>query len=181
MRKLLLLLLSLFTLLPAAAKDNVHVFARYECSRENVLAGDSTRVNIVLYSSQPFQNVKCLTKNIKIRGGEFRLLPRYGERQQQRVRLENGIYYAILWDSYMVGSTKVETIKFPELEFDCTVEVYEEEEYYDPFDPFGFFGRRQPKSHTVDGRCKAPSFALPVIERPKRSTQEAISSGSRIA
>lgn len=181
MRKLLLLFFLLLPILPAAAKGNTEVFARYECARESVIAGDSTLVNIVLYSNHPIKNVKCLTKNIKVKGGESRLQPRYGDRQQQRVRLGQGVYYAILWDSFMVGSSRVENIKFPEVEFDCTVEVYEEEEYIDPFDPFGFFGRPQRKSHTEEGRCKAPAFTLPIIERPKRSTQEAISSGSRIA
>lgn len=182
MRHLLILLLTIVISTPvwAGGKDEADVFARYECQRDDVIAGDSIVINIVLYSSHPFQKAECTTKNIKIKGCTPRLVARRGNRQQQRVRLSQGIYYAIVWDSYVVGHAQPTEIKFPEVQFDCQVEIVESEGY-DPFDPFGFFGRPQRKSREVQQKCKAPAFVLPVIERPKRSTQEAISSGSRIA
>lgn len=183
MRHLLITLLAVLTCLAcrAADEDEVDVFAQYECKGDNVVQGDSIVVNVVIYSSQPFQRAACTTKNAKIKGGHSRLMERNFERQQQRVRLNRGVYYAILWDSYVVGSSAVENIKFPELQFDLELEVSDGEAYIDPFDPFGFFGRPKRRSHVVKRRVKTSPFTLPVIEKPKRSTQEAIKSGSRIA
>lgn len=183
MRKFLsvfLLLLSFFPI-SASAEDGVELFARYECSGDNIIAGDSTLVNVVLYCNYPFSQAECTTKNIKIKGGHSRLVERRGQRQQQRVRLQQGIFYAIVWDTYVVGSSRVEDLKFPELRFDCKVEIKEGEDYYSPFDPFGFFSRPQRKSRVVEDHVKCPAFTLPVVERPKRSTQEAIRSGSQVA
>lgn len=181
MRHIIFILFALLFSLPSSAKDDIDLFARYECSRENIIAGDSIRVNVVIYCNHPFQKAVCTTKNIKVKGGHSRLMQRRGDREQQRVRLNQGVYYAILWDSYVVGSSQVENIKFPELQFDCDIEVIEQEESYDPFDPFSFFHRPQRKSHIASGHCKCPSYTLPVVERPKRSTQEAISSGIQVA
>lgn len=183
MRQILITLFALLYFIPSWAENEteVVVFARYECQRENVIVGDSVRVNVVLYSNVPFRKAECLTKNIKSKGGQSRLLPRHNERQQQRTRLSQGIYYAIIWDSYMVSSAKVEQVKFPELNFEYEVEVAYGEEYYDPFDPFGFFHAPRRQTRPENGKVKCPSFTIPFVEKPKRSTQEAISSGSRIA
>lgn len=183
MRQILTLLFALLLAAPswAADKDGADVFARYECQRQSIIVGDSILVNVVIYSNAPFRKAECNTKNPKIKGGTLRLLPRRGERQQQRVRLSQGVYYAIVWDSYMVSSTKVEEVKFPELQFTYEVEVAYGEEYYDPFDPFGFFHAPRRQTRPESGKVKCPAFNLPIIEKPKRSTQDAISSGSRIA
>lgn len=179
MRHILFILFTLLFALPVTADDGVEVFARYECQRDEVIMGDSTVVNIVLYSTLPFHRAECTTKKVKIKGGTSRLLPRRGERQQQQVRMGRGVFYTILWDSYIVGSQHMESIKFPELQFNVQLEEYST--YHDPFDPFGFFSRPQRQGRILEGKCKCPVFTLPVIERPKRSTQEAISSGSQVA
>lgn len=165
----------------AKGKDEVRFFARYECNRENVLVGDSVVVNLVLYANQPFQKADCKTKAPKIKGGHSRVLPIRGERQQQRVRLEDGIYYGLIWERYVVGSDEVESIRFPEQQFEATFIIYEDEYNYEPLDPFGFFSRPTRKSHTAEGSCKSSTFSLPVVARPKRSTQEVISSGGQVA
>ena len=178
---LLILLFCSAQAVQAKGKDEVRFFARYECSKENVLVGDSVVVNVVLYASQPFQQADCKTKTPKIKGGHSRLLPSRGERQQQRVRLEDGIYYGIIWERYMVGSDEVESIRFPELQFEGTFIIYEDEYDYEPLDPFGFFSRPTRKSHTTEASCKSSTYTLPVVARPKRSTQEVISSGGQVA
>lgn len=184
MRQLLYILFSLLLYSPLYASEKgeeLDVFVRYECQRENIVVGDSILVNVVLYSSAPFRKAECTTKNVKIKGGETRLMPRRGDRQQQRVHLSQGLYYAIVWDSYIVSSNKVEELKFPELQFNYEVEVSFGEEYYDPFDPFGFFHAPRRQTRPENGHCKCPAYSLHVIEKPKRSTQDAIRSGSRIA
>lgn len=169
-----------FLPLNAADKDNIDFFVRCESAKTSITAGDSILVNVVLYSSHPFQKADCTTKNIKIKGGHSRLVPRRGDRQQQKVRLEGGIYYAIVWQQYMVGSDKVEEIRIPEMHFDATFVVYDSEEMYSPFDPFGFFSAPRRKSHTATSRCKSDPYTISVEARPKRSTQEVISSGARV-
>lgn len=185
MLRILYILLTALFLAPfagyAAEEDEgVVLFARYEPARETVTAGDSLSVNLVLYSNCAFQRAECSTKNIKIKGGRWRVQARRGDRQQQRVRLSDGVYYAILWDTYIVGSDKAGEIKFPQLQFDCVVEVLEKEVYVDPFDPFGFFSSPRHKSHKAKASGKCPAFELPVVDRPKRSTQEIISSGGQV-
>lgn len=182
MRYLTLLLLTILTLSSTAkAKDDITFFAQYECSKENVTVGDSTVVSLVLYSSHPFQDVNCTTKTSKIKGGHSRRVPSRGQRQQQQVRHEDGIYYALVWERYIVGSDEVETIAFPEVSFKGTFIVYDSEYEYEPLDPFGFFSRPTRKSHQAEASCKSKKFKLPVVPRPKRSTQEVLSSGGQVA
>lgn len=176
------ILITLFSLLSLStfATDKVEFFARYECAKENIIAGDSIKVNLVLYCDQPFESANCTTKTIKVKGGHSRTID-INNRQQQRVKLSKGIYYAILWQGFVVGSDEVGNIKFPEVQFDASFVIYENDNSYDPFfDPFGFFGNSRRKSHTVKAKGKADSYTLPVIEKPKRSTQEVISSGGRV-
>lgn len=165
----------------AKGKDEVRFFARYECSQENAIVGDSVIVNLVLYANQPFQKADCKTKSVKIKGGHSRPVSIYGERQQQRVRLDDGIYYGLIWQSYVVGSDEVEQIYFPEQQFEATFIIYENEYDYEPIDPFGFFSRPTRKTHSAEGSCKSSSFTLHVKARPKRSTKEVISSGGQVA
>lgn len=184
MFRILITLLTALLLSPlagyAAKGDDVVLFARYEPSRDTLTEGDSIVVNLVLYSNCAFQRAECSAESVKVKGGHLRQLPRRGERKQQRVRLSEGVYYSILWESYVVGSEKVGDVKFPQLQFDCEVEVMESEVYADPFDPFGFFSRPRHKSHKAKASCKCPAFELPVVARPKRSTQEIISSGRKV-
>lgn len=179
---LLSILATIAAILPlqAADKDDIDFFARCESAKTSITVSDSILVNVVLYCNHPFQQAECTTKNVKIKGGNARLLPRRGERQQQKVRLERGIYYAIVWQQYVVGSEKVEDIRFPEIHFDGTFVIYDSEEMYSPFDPFGFFSTPKRKSHTMSSRCKSEPYTISVEPRPKRSTQEIISSGGRV-
>lgn len=182
MRYLIVMLLSVLALSASAkTKEKITFFAQYECSKPNVTAGDSIVVNVVLYSSHPFEDVKCTTKSVKIKGGHSRRVVARGQRQQQQVRHEDGIYYAVVWDRYVVGSEKVETITFPPLKFSGQFIVYDSEYEYEPLDPFGFFSRPTRKSHQAEASCKTSKFKLPVVARPKRSTQEVISSGGQVA
>lgn len=164
-------------------EPEVRFFARCECQRDFLTVEDSVVVSIVLYSNVPFQSATTKTKEVKIRGGHSRKLPKHGEMQQQRVRLEDGIYYGVIYDRYVVGSDAAGEIRLPEVKFEAEVMIYDGEEYPErsPFDPFGFFSRPEPRYHTVRARCTSPAFVLPVKARPKRSTQEILSSGGRVA
>lgn len=180
--KRILSLLFLVSLLPFSgmAKDGAVFFARCECNRNQIIAGDSIFVDVVLYSNLPFRDAECLTKQPKIKGGTARALPMNRQRQQQKVRLESGIFYAIVWQRYVVGSDTPCNIQFPQMQFSAELLEYEEPQY-DPFDPFGFFQRPQRKARTIKSQCKSDAYSLPVVARPKRSTQEVLSSGATVA
>lgn len=166
----------------AADNGDADFFARYECQRENVTVGDSVVVQLVVYSRHPFHQARCLTQKPKIKGGKARELKLQGERQQQKVRLSDGVYYAILWSRYMAGSDDVCTIRFPEISFEAELVVYDQDSApsYNPFDPFGFFSQPERKSRVVRSKCKSEEFTLPVQQRPKRSTQDVIKSGAKV-
>lgn len=182
MRYLLILMFSLLSVASSAkTKDDITFFAQYECSKPSVTAGDSIVVNIVLYSSHPFQDVKCTSKSFRIKGGHSRRITTRGQRQQQQVRHEGAIYYAVVWDRYVVSGDAVGNISFPELKFEGKFIVYDSEYEYEPLDPFGFFSRPTRKSHEASASCKSGKFRLPVTSRPKRSTQEVLSSGGQVA
>lgn len=161
--------------------EEVRFFASYEASREKFIVGDSLLVNVVVYSSAAFQNVELLSRSPKAKGGTMRLLPGRGL-QQQRVRTADGLYYAIVLQRYIVSSQDVGTLTLPEMKFSGEFVIYDEpEEQFSPFDPFGFFRQTPRKSHKVKQKCKAESMKLQVVPKPKRSTQEVISSGTRVA
>lgn len=183
MKHLFIFIFCLSTLTTAATakgNDDIDIFARYECQREHIYVGDSILVNLVIYANHPFMQAENTSKVTKFRGGHVRTISQRGERQQQKVRLEKGIYYAIIWQQYIAGSDIVENIRFPEQQFDVTLQVYNSEVQYSPLDPFGFFTQPQRKSHKVKSRCKSRSFSLSILPLPKRSTQEIISSGGKI-
>lgn len=182
MRNLILLLLSFVCLSSyAKTKEKITFFAQYECSKPSVTVGDSVVVNLVLYSSHAFQDVSCKSKKYKINGGHSRRITARGQRQQQQVRRDDGIYYAIIWDRFVVGSDAEANICFPALKFEGKFIVYDSDYEYEPVDPFGFFSRPTRKSHNEDAYCKSTKFKLPVVKRPKRSTREVLSSGGNVA
>lgn len=182
MRYLIVMLISLLSLSTSAkAKGEITFFAQYECSKPSVTVGDSVVVSLVLYSSHPFQDVHCVTKSCFIKGGHYRRISTRGQRQQQQVRHENAIYYAVVWERFVVGSETLGNISFAPQKFEGKFIVYDSEYEYEPLDPFGFFSRPTRKSHLVDASCKTTKFKLPVVARPKRSTQEVISSGGQVA
>lgn len=182
MRYLILLLLYIVPFATTAkTKEHINFFAQYECSKSNIIAGDSIMVSVVLYCDHPFQDVNCTTKSFRVKGGHYRKVARRSQRQQQQVRLEDGVFYSVVWDRFIVGSDVVGVIQLPQLQFKGQFIVYDSDYEYEPLDPFGFFSRPTRKSHHVDASCKSPKFKLPVIARPKRSTREVLSSGGQVA
>ncbi len=164
----------------AAAKDNIRIFASYEPTHDEIIVNDSMLVNVVVYSSVPFRHIEMLSKNIKAKGGRMRLLPNH-ELQQQRVRMEDGVYYAVVFQRYIVGSDNTGTISLPDLQIESEVIVYDTEELQPfSFDPFGFFRQTPRKGRSIKQKCKVENLRINVTEKPKRSTQEAMRSGARV-
>lgn len=170
-----LLLLSA-TRLCAQTEKAATFFAKYEVERDALVAGDSMRVNLWLYASQPFRDVQLAAKTPKVKGGKARAVA-MGQRSQRTVRLPEGVFYEMLWQQYVVASEEVGEIRFLPTRLDAKLAIIE----YNP-DPFAqFFGEGTREVGLVKTKCKTPALHIEVKERPKRSTQEIIHSGGRVA
>ena len=166
------------TLAASGSKEAV-LFARYECKHNELTVGDSMVVNVVLFSDIPFQQAEATSKSFKVKGGQARKLPEK-RLSQKRVRMEEGVFYALVLCSYVVSSEVVGEVVLPPQEFSATLVVYEQDHTDDFFSPFDFFVPKQRKYHTTTQKCKAEPLKIKVKEKPKRSTQEAIRSGNRV-
>lgn len=161
-------------------EERIHFFACYEPAYEEIVAGDSMLVNVVLYSSAPFHHVHQPKKPLTLKSGTMRLLPQRVI-NQQRVRLEQGVYYAIVLQRYMVSAESAGTLTLPgtKLQGDFIVYTPLFAESL-PQSPYGFFHQTPYKSSIVSRKCRLESKRIKVRERPKRSTQDVIRSGGRV-
>lgn len=180
------ILTCLLCLLPSFPSSNVEgrtadapCYARYECSSSEMIVGDSLTVHIVAYSELPFLEIGITTKNLKIKGAKARKLPQQPLREQ-RVRTENGIAYAVVVASYRISSETVGEVVLPALECKARLAIYEQTPYQDFFSPFDFFAPKERKYKEVQQKFKTSTLTIQIKEKPKRSTKEAIRSGSRI-
>lgn len=159
-----------------APKDEVVFFARVVPEREQLFAGDSCLVNIVLYSSHDFADVEKKPEVVTVKGGRARLLPRRSSPVPFRVQMEEGIFNAVVWQQYVVGRDDVGNIRFSTPTFNATFAIIEMSD--DPFERFFGFGQRNQR--LVKAKCKLDAFTLPVVERPKRSSQDILQSGGSL-
>lgn len=157
-------------------KEDVVFFARVVTEREQLFAGDSCLVNIVLYSSLPFADVEKDPEVISVKGGRARLLPRRSRPTPFRIQMEEGIFNAVVWQQYIVGRDDVGKIRFSTPTFHATFGIVEMSD--DPFERFFGFGQRNLR--LVKAKCKLDAFTLPVVERPKRSSQDILQSGGSL-
>ena len=193
------ILTTLFCLLSSSLSSNVDgrtadapCYARYECRSNEMMVGDSMTIHLVAYSERPFLEVGITTKNFKIKGAHVRQLPKQPIREQ-RVRTEDGIAYAALLASYRISSETAGKVRLPALSCKARLAMYEQTPYQDFFSPFGFFVPRERNNKTekkhnhslTEGsdrllKFKTSTLTILIKEKPKRSTEEAIRSGSRI-
>ena len=172
----LLMLLSLVGCLDAMASDEVQFFARYESERKQLIEGDSCRINLVLYSSLPFRDVICSPQHPKVKGGTLRPVA-MGSRAQRLVRLTEGVFYELVWQQYVVASSKQGAVSLAPITIEGTFAIME----VDP-SPFSqFFGSGQREVGQTKVKTRSEKFLLPVVPRPKRTQQEIIQSGGRVA
>lgn len=184
-QRLILFLIAAFLLLPAWAErnaqgkekqDKVVFFARILPERPEIYAGDSCVVSLVLYSNLAFADIQQKPENLTIKGGRARLLPRYSPPTPFHVQMEGGVFNAVVWQQYVVGRDEVGKIRFSSPTFNATFVVVEPSD--DPFERFFGFAPRQQR--LVKGQCKLDAFTLPVVERPKRSSQDILQSGGSL-
>lgn len=152
-------------------------YAEITANRDSLIVGDSCVVSVVLYANLPFESVEQSPRNVQFpKDLRVRLLST--ERQQERVRTPRGVYYAMVWQHYRVSRNDVGRITWPALQFSAELGVYQVED-----DGWGGFFSFEPSMRLVEklkAKCKAPRFTLPVVERPRRNTQELLRSGRQV-
>lgn len=170
-------LFSLFMVCRANKQDEVTFFARIIPEQNALFVGDSCLVNIVLYSSHPFSEVKSSPERLRVKNGHVRLLPHLKLRAQERVIVDNKIFYAMVWQRFVVSSDKKGEIRFASMKFigefmadEASTRLLEQ-----------FFGGLPHTPQKIRSNCKLPVFSLPVKPRPKRSTQQMMSASNRVA
>lgn len=151
-------------------------YAEISADRDSLIVNDSCVVNIVLYANFTFDSIEQSPKQLNFgKGITVRPLPT--RRETFLASTSRGHRFAMLWQSYRVSRRDVGKISWPAMHFKATLNEYE---YID--DGWGgFFSapqQRLVRQHKVS--CKLPSFSLPIIERPKRTTRELLNSGRQV-
>ena len=148
-------------------------FVRVLCDKKKLVEGDSCLLTVVAYAPRPFL-VKKKPAPVQINNGHLRKLP-IGRQQLQRVVENQYIYYALVYEQYVLRSQQIGTITLPEREFG--LELHIQEASRDPFD--AFFGRSG-RVRKVDVKAFSEPFRLDVVEKPKRTMMEMKRSGIQV-
>lgn len=171
-KKLLSLFLLILLALPLAAKSEATLFARIVPDREQVYAGDSMLVSVVIYSSLPIAQAQCST-DFKIKGKcKVRKLNINRDATAGRTREGRNIYYTLVWNQYVVAPQQVGSFTIPAQKFKATLQqVVRMPDIFDQM-----MGAR-PEYKEVSAQGGSDSFTFEVKEKPLRSTQEMMQSG----
>lgn len=174
MLRVLLFSLFLLTNLIAEAenKKEVQAFARTICNSQQLTAGDSIIVSVVIYASSPFKSVKAASNKDRIVEGFGRPLYIRNHNANQRVQEGDKIFYTYVFEQYVIGSEKTGTIKIPSIKFKAQFVIYDE-----PVTPYHEFWGIVPQHHIAEETITLAPYSINVIPRPKRSTKELMQNG----
>lgn len=175
-RYLFILLLSACSLYAKGERES-EFFARILPDRSEVYAGDSMLVSVVLYASAPIAEAQCssqFTINGKKRA-RVRKLNINRNATASRIRENNKVYYTLVWAQYVVAPTSTGTYTIPSLKFSGTLQYAD----YIP-DLFDQMMGARPQYHKKEVKGKAPDFTFEVKEKPLRSTQDIMRSGTNM-
>lgn len=174
MKTILLAILALLSCFPLSAQKT-ECYAEWLTSHEQLYAGDSCLASVVLYSNLPFLEVKGKIPPLRTKGGSARLVAENCN-QQERVRTERGLFYRLVLQQYVVRSEEQGKLQLPKQQYEVALGLYRTSN--NPFDLF--FGSEPQLVKTLITNISLPTHQLPVVERPKRKTQDMISSGQRV-
>lgn len=161
----------------ASTKTKADFYAEISSERDSLVVGDCCLVSVVLYANLPFESVEQKPRNI-VFPKDVHVTPIQTDRTQQQVHTARGVYYALVWQHYRVSRKDVGRIVCPEHLFTAELGIYQA--VGDGFLDFFSFA---PSMRLVEKRkaiCKTPKYSLPVVERPKRNTQEILRSGRQV-
>lgn len=166
----------LFAVLPvsAAHAHDSDFFVRILSDREQVYAGDSMLVSVVLYAPHPITQAEA-KDNFKVSGGKcgFRPLSINRNATAGRVREGQQVYYTLVWAQYVVSPSSTGKYKISSVKFDATLQ--QTVRMPDLFDQM--MGAR-PEYKEISVSAKSDVFTFEVKEKPLRSTRDMMRTGT---
>ena len=173
--KYLLLALSLLSLSAFADKKPAEVFmAETVLGKSEIHKGDSLLVSVVLYASQPFDQVGSAPE-LKIKNATVRPLRFRVENTQRRVRRDGRVLYSIVCAQYVVCPSETGTYVVPPLKIEGAYRVYQQAQT--PFDDF--FGVPR-KYDVVKAKAATEKVSFETTPKPLRTTRDAIRQGGAV-
>lgn len=167
-RTILLLLGSiLHPLYAEAVTTQDDFFVSIHADKGNIYINDSILLSVVIYASYPIQKIE-IDNHYKIKGHcKVRKINIDRNSAIRMTQIGNKIYYTLLWEQYVVSSTKAGNIQFISPTFHGVLQ----QTVYLPDWPELFMGA-QPKYKIHKVKSKATRRILQFREKPLRSTQE---------
>lgn len=171
-------ILSLFILtlivLPVSAERKAELFARILPDREQVYAGDSVLLSVVLYASDPIAKAESTT-TFGVKGkASVRKLNINRNVTAGRTRENGSVYYTLVWNQYVVAPTQPGTYTVGAQKFKATLQqVVAMPDFFDQM-----MGA-QPQYRDIKVQGSSPTFTFEVKSKPLRSTQEMIRSSKQ--
>ena len=154
-------------------------FARIVPQSNSLIAGDSMLVSVVLYAEHPIARAECTnTFRVKARKGgkaTARRLSINRDATASRSREGRRIYYTLVWDQYVVAAEGVDEFTVQPLKFKATLQqVISMPDFFDQM-----MGA-QPEVRNVSASCTSEAYTFSTKEKPRRSTSDAVRSGSTV-
>lgn len=173
--KYLLLAFSLLSLPAFADKKPAEVFmAETVLEKSEIHKGDSLLVSVVIYASQPFDQIgtapELKIKNATVRPLRFRM-----ENTQRRVRRDGRVLYSIVCAQYVVCPSETGTYVVPPLKVEGAYRIYQQTQT--PFDDF--FGVPR-KYDAVKAKAVTEKVSFQTTPKPLRTTRDAIRQGGAV-
>lgn len=178
----LLLLLAVVPLFAAAPADDdiaLYAVATTNVRGDSVVLGDSILVTVTLYSSYNFLSAKPHKDKIpNVRNATVHRF-RDGRRLSQSVGIyRDRRYYAVEVEQFFLTPDKLGTITFPTLSYKVSLTRRRNASFFDPFDPFFDFNRRQTPS--VERECSSEAIKIRVVKRPPKTIDDLRRGGAHI-
>ena len=173
-RFILSLLLLIVFALPMSAERKAELFARILPDREQVYAGDSVLLSVVLYASDPIAKAESTT-TFGVKGkASVRKLNINRNATAGRTRENGRLYYTLVWNQYVVAPTQPGTYTIGVQKFKATLQqVIAMPDLFDHI----MGEKTQYRELKVHG--SSPTFTFEVKQKPLRSTQEMLRSSKQ--
>lgn len=175
MKKIFFCLFAFFIFLPFYAEEKGELEVRILPDRENIYAGDSMIVSVVLYASAPIAKAECST-DFDVKGKcRIRKLNINRNATASRVREGRKIYYTLVWAQYVIAPEKAGSFSIPSQKFKATLQkVVRMPDLFDQM-----MGAR-PEYEELKATSSSEIFKFEVKEKPLRSTEEMMRHGGVI-
>lgn len=157
-----------------SAERKAELFARILPDREQVYAGDSILLSVVLYASDPIAKAESTT-TFGVKGkASVRKLNINRNATAGRTRENGRLYYTLVWNQYVVAPTQPGTYTVGVQKFKATLQ-----QVIAMPDLFDQMMGAQPQYREVKVQGSSPTFTFEVKQKPLRSTQEMMRSSKQ--